>query len=241
MQQRSKRSLKRHEVNFHYPSSDAVAISLNEATTLDDVNTIISIFAEAAGKETIKISQLSEENHIPSSVERKTEFLKNEVFNSYHSETELMRYIKKLERKDLSLNHSMISLGSCTMKLNAAAEMLPISYPQWGNIHPFVPVEQAEGYQIVLKELEEQLTEITGFSGTSLQPNSGAQGEYAGLMVIRKYHESRGESHRNICLIPSSAHGTNPASAVMAGMKVVVTKSTAGGNIDVDDLKRESS
>ncbi len=229
-----------NEVNFYYPASDVVAISLNEATNIDDINTIVSIFAEAAGKETITVSQLSEKSHIPASVERKTEFLKNEVFNSYHSETELMRYIKKLERKDLSLNHSMISLGSCTMKLNAAAEMLPISYPQWGNLHPFVPVEQAEGYQIVLKKLEEQLTEITGFAGTSLQPNSGAQGEYAGLMVIRKYHESRNESHRNICLIPSSAHGTNPASAVMAGMKVVVTKSTETGNIDVDDLKEKA-
>ena len=230
----------RNEVNFYYPSSDAVAISLNEATNLDDVNTIISIFAEAAEKESFKVAKLSEASHIPSSVERKTEFLKNEVFNSYHSETDMMRYIKKLERKDLSLNHSMISLGSCTMKLNAASEMLPISYPQWGNIHPFVPVEQAEGYQIVLKRLEKQLTEITGFAGTSLQPNSGAQGEYAGLMVIRAYHESRGESHRNICLIPSSAHGTNPASAVMAGMKVVVTKSTETGNIDVEDLREKA-
>ncbi len=230
----------RNEVNFYYPSPDAVAISLNEATNLDDVNSIISIFAEAAGKETIKASQVSETIHIPVTVERKTEFLKNEVFNSYHSETDMMRYIKKLERKDLSLNHSMISLGSCTMKLNAASEMLPLSYPQWGNIHPFVPLDQAEGYQIVLKRLEEQLTEITGFSATSLQPNSGAQGEYAGLMVIRAYHESRGESHRNICLIPSSAHGTNPASAVMAGMKVVVTKSTETGNIDVDDLREKA-
>jgi glycine dehydrogenase len=230
----------RNEVNFFFPSADAVSISLNEATNVDDVNTILSIFAEAAGKDTISVSELSEGNNIPGSVERKTEFLKNDVFNSYHSETELMRYIKKLERKDLSLNHSMISLGSCTMKLNAASEMLPISYPQWGNIHPFVPVEQAEGYQIVLKRLEDQLTEITGFAATSLQPNSGAQGEYAGLMVIRAYHESRGESHRNICLIPSSAHGTNPASAVMAGMKVVVTKSTASGNIDVEDLKEKA-
>ena len=230
----------KNEVNFYYPSTDAVAISLNEATNLDDLNTILAIFAEVAGKEKITVSELSESNKIPASVERKTEFLKNDVFNSYHSETELMRYIKKLERKDLSLNHSMISLGSCTMKLNAAAEMLPISYPQWGNIHPFVPIDQAEGYQIVLKKLEEQLTEITGFSGTSLQPNSGAQGEYAGLMVIRAYHESRGESHRNICLIPSSAHGTNPASAVMAGMKVVVTKSTEQGNIDVDDLREKA-
>ena len=151
-----------------------------------------------------------------------------------------MRYIKKLERKDLSLTHSMIPLGSCTMKLNAASEMLPLSNPQWGNIHPFVPVEQAEGYQIVLKRLEDQLTEITGFAGTSLQPNSGAQGEYAGLMVIRAYHESRGEAHRDICLIPSSAHGTNPASAVMAGMKVVVTKATKEGNIDIDDLREKA-
>ena len=229
-----------NEVNFYYPSKDAVAISLNEATNLDDLNTILAIFAEVAGKETISVFKLSENNQIPASVERKTEFLKNDVFNSYHSETELMRYIKKLERKDLSLNHSMISLGSCTMKLNAAAEMLPISYPQWGNVHPFVPLDQAEGYQIVLKRLEEQLTEITGFAGTSLQPNSGAQGEYAGLMVIRAYHESRGDSHRNICLIPSSAHGTNPASAVMAGMKVVVTKSTEQGNIDVEDLREKA-
>jgi glycine dehydrogenase len=151
-----------------------------------------------------------------------------------------MRYIKKLERKDLSLNHSMIALGSCTMKLNAAAEMLPLSYPQWGNIHPFVPINQAEGYQEVLKKLEDQLTEITGFAATSLQPNSGAQGEFAGLMVIRAYHESRGDSNRNICLIPSSAHGTNPASAVMAGMKVVVTKANEKGNIDVEDLREKA-
>lgn len=227
-------------VNFYYPSAELVSISLHEATNLDDINTIISIFAEAAGKETIKVSALAEGSAIPENVERKKDFLTNEVFNRYHSETDMMRYIKKLERKDLSLNHSMISLGSCTMKLNAASEMLPLSYPQWGNIHPFVPVEQAEGYQIALKALETQLTEITGFAATSLQPNSGAQGEYAGLMVIKAYHESRGESHRNICLIPSSAHGTNPASAVMAGMQVVVTKSTPEGNIDVEDLREKA-
>lgn len=228
------------QVNFFYPDSETVAISLNEATNRDDINIVLSIFAEVAGNEVVQISALSDQERIPEEVARKTAFLTNDVFNSYHSETELMRYIKKLERKDLSLTHSMIPLGSCTMKLNAAAELLPISYPQWGNIHPFVPVEQAEGYQIVLKKLEKQLSEITGFAGTSLQPNSGAQGELAGLMVIRAYHESRGESHRNICLIPSSAHGTNPASAVMAGMKVVVTKASENGNIDVDDLREKA-
>ena len=152
----------------------------------------------------------------------------------------MMRYIKKLERKDLSLNHSMISLGSCTMKLNAASEMLPLSNPYWSSVHPYVPLEQAQGYQEMLKKLEDQLTEITGFAATSLQPNSGAQGEFAGLMVIRAYHESRGDHHRNICLIPSSAHGTNPASAVMAGMKVIVTKATEQGDIDIDDLREKA-
>ncbi|MGA9325663.1 MAG: aminomethyl-transferring glycine dehydrogenase, partial [Salegentibacter sp.] len=230
----------RNEINFYYPDAESVLISLNETTTLEDLNEIISVFAEVAGKETKTLEELNGQEAIPSALRRKTDFLTHEVFNAYHSETELMRYIKKLERKDLSLNQSMISLGSCTMKLNAASEMLPLSNPQWGNIHPFVPVEQAEGYQIILKKLEDQLTEITGFSATSLQPNSGAQGEYAGLMVIRAYHESRGEGHRNVCLIPSSAHGTNPASAVMAGMKVVVTKASENGNIDVEDLREKA-
>lgn len=228
------------EINFYYPDEETVSISVNETTTLKDLNKIIQVFAEAFNKETIKLTELIVGNKIPQEAARKTEFLQNEVFNSYHSETELMRYIKKLERRDLSLNHSMIALGSCTMKLNAAAEMLPLSDPQWGNMHPFVPVAQAEGYQQMLKKLENQLTEITGFAGTSLQPNSGAQGEYAGLMVIRAYHESRGEGHRNICLIPSSAHGTNPASAVMAGMNVVVTKASEDGNIDVEDLRAKA-
>ncbi|CAM3309098.1 aminomethyl-transferring glycine dehydrogenase [Aequorivita lipolytica] len=228
------------EVNFYYPDDETVSISINETTTVKDLNKIVSIFSEAIKKDFQKITELETGNKIPQEVSRKTEFLQQEVFNKYHSETDLMRYIKKLERKDLSLTHSMISLGSCTMKLNAAAEMLPLSDPMWGNIHPFVPVDQAEGYQTILKKLEKQLTEITGFAGTSLQPNSGAQGEYAGLMVIRAYHESRGESHRNICLIPSSAHGTNPASAVMAGMQVVVTKANEEGNIDVDDLREKA-
>ncbi|MCK0177733.1 aminomethyl-transferring glycine dehydrogenase [Flavobacteriaceae bacterium S0862] len=228
------------EVNFYYPDADTVTIALNETTTLKDVNAIISIFVELAGKSKNELTSITKANNILNEVKRTSAFLENEVFNAYHSETDLMRYIKSLERKDLSLNHSMISLGSCTMKLNAAAEMLPLSWSNWGNIHPFAPLNQVEGYLTVLKKLEDQLTEITGFAATSLQPNSGAQGEYAGLMVIKAYHESRGDHHRNICLIPSSAHGTNPASAVMAGMKVVVTKSTEEGNIDVDDLREKA-
>lgn len=227
-------------INFFYPDDTTVSISIHEATTIKDVNDIVCAFAKAYSKQTITVSQIQEGTAIPASVARSTTFMTLPVFNTYHSETELMRYIKKLERKDLSLNHSMISLGSCTMKLNAASEMLPLSDPQWGNMHPFAPIDQAQGYQTMLKKLEDQLTEITGFAGTSLQPNSGAQGEYAGLMVIRAYHASRGESHRNICLIPSSAHGTNPASAVMAGMKVVVTKALDNGNIDVDDLMHKA-
>lgn len=229
-----------NHVNFYYPDEQTVTISINETTSLKDLNEIVSIIAEAEGKQKIAIEHLTETSAIHDNFKRASEFLTLEVFNSYHSETELMRYIKSLERKDLALNHSMISLGSCTMKLNAASEMLPLSSPNWGSIHPFVPKDQAKGYQTVLKALEDQLTEITGFAGTSLQPNSGAQGEYAGLMVIRAYHESRGDFNRNICLIPSSAHGTNPASAVMAGMQVVVTKSDENGNIDIDDLREKA-
>jgi len=235
-----KKVAKEKKVNFYYPDEENVVIALNETSSVRDLNYIISIFAEAAQKETIVISSISEGNAISKDLQRQTEFLTLNIFNAYHSETELMRYIKSLERKDLSLNHSMISLGSCTMKLNAAAEMLPLSWFKWGNIHPFAPLNQAQGYQDVLKELEHQLTEITGLAATSLQPNSGAQGEFAGLMVIKAYHESCGDHHRNICLIPSSAHGTNPASAVMAGMKVVVTKSTDEGNIDVEDLREKA-
>jgi len=226
-----------NEVNFYYPDAETVTISINETTSLQDINDIISIFAQATGNDAKTISSIEESDNIDKTVKRTTPFLENKIFNTYHSETGLMRYIKSLERKDLSLNHSMISLGSCTMKLNAAAEMLPLSWVNWGNIHPFAPKSQVKGYQYVMKKLEDQLTEITGFAGTSLQPNSGAQGEFAGLMIIKAYHESRNEEHRNICLIPSSAHGTNPASAVMAGMKVVVTKSNDEGNIDVNDLR----
>jgi len=231
---------KAEKVNFFYPDAETVSISLNETTSLSDLNTIVSIFAKALDKSFEPLIELHPAEVLKSATTRDTEFLTNHVFNSHHSETALMRYIKKLERKDISLNHSMIALGSCTMKLNAASEMLPLSDARWGNIHPFAPIDQAQGYQEMLKKLEDQLTEITGFAGTSLQPNSGAQGEYAGLMVIRAYHKSRGDAHRNICLIPSSAHGTNPASAVMAGMKVVVTKATAEGNIDVEDLRQKA-
>ena len=229
-----------NEVNFFYPTENTVTISINETTSISDLNDIIAIFAKAGNKEAFTISSVEENNYIQEDLQRTSEFLTLDVFNTHHSETELMRYIKFLERKDLALNHSMISLGSCTMKLNAASEMLPLSSPNWGNIHPFAPQDQAKGYLTVLEKLEEQLNEVTGFAGTSLQPNSGAQGEYAGLMVIRAYHESRGDTNRNICLIPSSAHGTNPASAVMAGMKVVVTKASEDGNIDVEDLREKA-
>jgi len=229
-----------HEINVRLISKTRVGVSFNETTSISDLNTLIKVFAEAKGVKAIEFAQLSEETSISEGHLRADDFLAHEVFNSYQSETEMMRYLKKLERKDLALNHSMISLGSCTMKLNAASEMLPLSWPGWANIHPFVPIEQAEGYQFVISELEKDLAEITGFDATSLQPNSGAQGEYAGLMVIRAYHESRGDNHRNIALIPQSAHGTNPASAVMAGMKVVVTKTDEHGNIDVADLRAKA-
>ena len=229
------------EVNFLYVDNGTISISVNEATSIRDLNQIIGIFAKGLSKPFTKVHSLLHGTSIANHSQRKSPFMQNKVFNSYHSETELMRYIKKLERKDLALNHSMIALGSCTMKLNAATEMLPLSMTNWANIHPFVPVEQAAGYQTVLKELAKDLSIITGFADTSLQPNSGAQGEYAGLMVIRAYHESRGDSHRNICLIPASAHGTNPASAVMAGMKVIVTKTDEKGNIDVVDLEEKTN
>ena len=229
-----------HKINFHYPSNTQVSIALNETTNLKDINTILYVLAKAVSKETVAFNKVVE-NNIPANLQRTSTFMTHEVFEQYHSETEMMRYIKKLERKDLSLNHSMISLGSCTMKLNAATEMLPLSWPSWASLHPFAPIEQAQGYHEVFTALETALNEITGFAATSLQPNSGAQGEYAGLLVIKAYHESKGNNHRNICLIPASAHGTNPASAVMAGMKVVVTKSTEGGNIDVDDLREKAA
>ena len=228
-----------NKINFNYIDDKTLSISINETVGLKELNAIIAVFTEALNLNTTSISAIIEGNAIPENAQRNTSFLENKIFNTYQSETDMMRYIKKLERKDLALNHSMISLGSCTMKLNAASEMLPLSNPQWGNIHPFVPLDQAEGYHAVLQKLEHQLNIVTGFAGTSLQPNSGAQGEFAGLMTIRAYHLSNNDAHRNICIIPASAHGTNPASAVMAGMKVVVTKTAENGNIDVDDLREK--
>lgn len=230
-----------NQVNFNYIDANTISISLNETVELKDINAIVAIFAKAVGKDAFEVVALDETTvKYPAKLKRTSTFLQHAAFNNYHSETELMRYIKKLERKDLALNHSMISLGSCTMKLNAAAEMLPLSNPQWNNVHPFVPADQAQGYLEMLKDLEDQLSVITGFAGTTLQPNSGAQGEYAGLMTIRAYHHARGDFQRDIALIPASAHGTNPASAAMAGMKVVVTKTTPEGNIDVADLKAKA-
>jgi len=229
-----------NEINFYYADNNTVSISLNETTSIANLNKIVSVFAEANNTKAVPLQNLPEKNVIPANLTRTSSFLEHDVFNKFHSETALMRYIKMLERKDLALNHSMISLGSCTMKLNAAAEMLPLSNPNWNNIHPFAPLDQAQGYQEMLKKLEQQLNVITGFAGTTLQPNSGAQGEYAGLMVIRAYHQSRGDHHRNIALIPASAHGTNPASAAMAGMHIVVTKTLENGNIDVEDLREKA-
>jgi glycine dehydrogenase len=227
-------------MNFYYPDMTTVSISFDEITSLDEINAIISVFAKVAGKETLVAKSLRDNVLLSEKFNRKSEFLKAGTFNRYHSETEMMRYIKMLERKDFSLTHCMIPLGSCTMKLNPATSMFAMSWPEFANIHPFVPKEQAQGYYQLMDELGEALKEITGFSAISFQPNSGAAGEYAGLMVIREYHISRNDTHRNVVLIPSSAHGTNPASAAMAGMQVVVVECDENGNINVDDLKKKA-
>ena len=226
-------------INLNYFSKDIISISLDETVSDERFAVLLSLFLKFKNTEFKKLSSPIEPN-IPDNLIRKSEFLTHEVFKKYHTETEFMRYVKKLERKDIALNYSMISLGSCTMKLNAATEMLPLSWMEWNSIHPFVPQEQAQGYLQMIHELEKHLAEITGFSGTSLQPNSGAQGEYAGLMVIREYLKSKGEGHRNIALIPQSAHGTNPASAVIAGLKVIVVKNLENGEFDFEDLKQKA-
>jgi glycine dehydrogenase len=231
-------------INLAYGSDQSISVALDETVDATDVRAIVAAFAAGAGKAApaaIDLSKVDAETiGMPAAIRRTSTFLTHPVFNKYHSETEMMRYIRGLERKDIGLDTSMIPLGSCTMKLNAASEMLPITWPEFGKLHPFAPVDQAEGYAEVFRELEGMLRQITGFAGVSLQPNSGAQGEFAGLMVIRAYFRDRGETQRDVCLIPASAHGTNPASAIMAGMRVVVVASTPEGNIDVEDLRRKA-
>ncbi len=227
-------------VNFFYPDESTASISTDEITSLEEINKVLGIFAEASGKASKTASSLCDSICIPDTFLRKSDFLKAAAFNRYHSETEMMRYIKMLERKDFSLTHCMIPLGSCTMKLNPAASMFAMSWPEFANIHPYVPKDQALGYYSLMDELGEALKEITGFSAVSFQPNSGAAGEYAGLMVIREYHMTRNDAGRNVVLIPSSAHGTNPASAVMAGMNVVVVECDDKGNINVEDLRKKA-
>lgn len=230
-----KREAVSREVNLRYFDDKTIGISLDETTTPGDVQQLLEIFG-VKSKATIAAADVN----WPATLVRQSTYLTHPVFNSHHAEHEMLRYIKKLENKDLSMVHSMISLGSCTMKLNATAEMIPVTWPELGQIHPFAPADQTAGYTDMITNLENWLKEVTGFTGVSLQPNSGAQGEYAGLMVIRAYHVNRGEGHRHIALIPASAHGTNPASAVMAGMEVIVVKSDADGKIDVQDLKAKA-
>lgn len=227
-------------VNFRY-NINKIGISLNEQTRLSDINEIIEIFTGEEFRDNLEEEFLSSSSEYPETYKRKSAFLTHPVFNRYYSEMEFMRYVKSLENKDLSLTGSMIPLGSCTMKLNAAVEMVAVTYPEFTEIHPFAPEDQVKGYKQLITELGEYLCKITGFAGITFQPNSGAQGEYTGLMIIRKYHISRGEGNRNIVLIPHSAHGTNPASAVMAGMQVVVVECDEGGNIDIEDLERKAS
>lgn len=228
------------KINFFYVDENLIRMSFDEVSNLAEVNTVLLIFAKAAGKKFTPLKEIVEESHITKSMQRTSVYLTEPVFKKYHSETDMMRYIKKLEHRDISLADSMISLGSCTMKLNPAVTMMPLSWAEFGNIHPFVPADQAEGYMEMINELSKDLATITGFAGVSLQPNSGATGEYSGLMVIRAYHQSRGQGFRNIALIPASAHGTNPASAAMAGMRTVTVACDEAGNIDVDDLRAKA-
>ncbi len=228
------------KINLRYFNNKTVGISVDETTSMNDLNYLIEVFSYANKKPAKNVASLDDKFYFNSKYKRENPFLTLDLFKRYQSETEIMRYIKKLERKDFSLTHSMIPLGSCTMKLNAAVELLPLSWPEFGEIHPFVPIDQVEGYHQLFYELGKYLRVITGFKEISFQPNSGAAGEYAGLLVIRKYHESRGEGQRDVVLIPASAHGTNPASGVMAGLKVVVIKCDEKGNVDLNDLKAKA-
>lgn len=229
-----------HQVNLFYCDCGVVGVSTDECINEEELNTIVGIFATAAGKKAENVKFLDDRTVLEPGMLREDEYMQQPVFNIYHSETAMMRYMKNLERRDISLATSMISLGSCTMKLNAAAEMLPITWPEFGRMHPFVPFDQAEGYQQMIRETEQMLAKITGFAGCSLQPNSGAAGEYSALMVLRQYHIAHGQGHRKVMLIPASAHGTNPASSTMAGLQVVVTATDPEGNIDVADFKAKA-
>jgi glycine dehydrogenase len=236
VQNQIKDVLEKNEINIRYNQNGTISISIDETVSASELNILVSILTKLTDNERkAEINTLK-----PKAFVRSSKFLTKKIFSSYHSETEMMRYIKRLENKDLSLTHSMISLGSCTMKLNAASELYPITMPEWAGLHPFVPINQAAGYTQMIEELNRDLSDITGFAAMSFQPNSGAQGEYAGLMVIRQYHISRSEGHRNVALIPSSAHGTNPASAAMAGMKIIVVKCDSLGNIDIEDLRTKA-
>ena len=236
-----RKAAEKARINLRYRDDGTINLALDETTTPADLRAIVKVFAKGTNAKTrVSFSPKDLVTEYPETLARTSDFLTHPVFNTYHSETQMMRYIRSLERKDVGLDTSMIPLGSCTMKLNAASEMLPVTWPEFGKLHPFVPVEQAAGYQQIFKEIESALCEITGFAAVSLQPNAGSQGEFAGLMVIRAWHISRGDSKRDVVLIPASAHGTNPASAVMAGMRVVVVNSTAEGNIDVPDLKEKA-
>ncbi len=230
-------------VNFRRVSGTEIGIALDETVTQDDLLAIVSIFAEASGRKGVVALSPADDplSDLPQALRRTSPYLSHPVFNSHHSETEMMRYLRHLERKDVGLDTSMIPLGSCTMKLNAASEMYPVSWPAFSRMHPFAPARQTEGYRQVCAELEAALCEITGFAAVSLQPNSGAQGEFAGLAVIRAYHQARGEGHRDVVLIPASAHGTNPASAIMAGFRVIVVGTAPNGNVDVLDLKTKAA
>ncbi|WP_373186194.1 aminomethyl-transferring glycine dehydrogenase [Halopseudomonas sp.] len=230
-------------INLRLIDGDRLGISLDETSTRATVETLLAIFAgdgAVRSVEELDVAVAGKDLGIPAALRRQSDFLTHPVFNSYHSETEMLRYIKSLENKDLALNHAMIPLGSCTMKLNATTEMIPVTWPEFGQIHPFVPLAQAEGYKVMIDELEEMLRQITGFDAICMQPNSGAQGEYAGLLAIRKYHEDNGDEHRNVCLIPTSAHGTNPASAMMASMRVVLVGCDNQGNVDIADLRQKA-
>jgi glycine dehydrogenase len=227
------------EINFRY-TPEGIGIALDETVTLDDVRDVVAVFAAARGQKPPKVEAATGAISAPAALRRSSPYLTHPVFNTHHSETKMMRYIRRLERRDVGLDTSMIPLGSCTMKLNAASEMIPVTWPKFSRLHPFAPATQAAGYLQVFRELEEALCTITGLAAVSLQPNSGAQGEFAGLLAIRAYHHERGDKGRDVVLIPSSAHGTNPASAAMAGMKVVVVACESNGNVDVDDLRAKA-